>query len=63
VNHIKSLGQGRGATVEIVLANKDGKQVLGGAINSGAKSGLNAASLKQLKALGANIAPRAATRM
>lgn len=57
-NKIKGLGQGRGATVEIVLATtKDGKQILVAGINSGAKKGLNAAQLKQLEDWGVNVAP------
>ncbi len=57
-NQIKGLGQGRGATVEIALASKDGKQILVAAINSGAKAGLNAAQLEQLRKWGVNIAPQ-----
>ncbi|MFI5915060.1 SpvB/TcaC N-terminal domain-containing protein [Dactylosporangium sp. NPDC051541] len=63
-NEIKGLGQGKGATVEIVLAKtKDGQQILVAGINSGSKGGLNAAQRAQLKKWGVNIAPRAAKGM
>jgi hypothetical protein len=62
-NKVKGLGQGKGATVEIVLARtKDGKQILVAGINSGSK-GLNASQLKQLKEWGVNIAPEIAKGM
>ena len=62
-NKIKGLGQGKGATVEIVLATtKDGKQILVAGINSGSK-GLNATQLKQLEEWGVNVAPEIAKGM
>ena len=62
-NKVKGLGQGKGATVEIVLAKtKDGKQILVAGINSGSK-GLNAAQLKQLEEWGINVAPEIAKGM
>ncbi len=61
-NQIKGLGQGRGATFQIVLAIKGGKLILVAGRNTGSKP-FNAAQLEQLKKWGVNVAPVQATGM
>ncbi len=55
-NRIKGMGQGAGATVEIVLAEVNGQRILVAGLNSSAT--WSNAQLSELASLGINVAPQ-----